>query len=106
MSGLEEIKARAAEPAAIRHRPHYQYVTALEASQADVMKLVALVEKIQADNRERAEQFRNTANRMWELIRLRDPERSLQDAERYEAYAMAHSAEAIFIEKAIKEALQ
>lgn len=106
---LDEIKARAAAPAAIENRPYfkyYEYVTALQESQADVMKLVALVEKIRDDNNERAAQFLATTERLWEQVRTRHPERSLDDAQRYEAYSNAHRAAAHFIQKAIKEELQ
>ena len=105
---LAEIKARAAAPAAIYetwHHPH-RYVTALQESQADVMRLVALVEKIRDDTNERAAQFLATTERLWEQVRTRHPERSLDDAQRYEAYSNAHRAAAHFIQKAIEEELQ
>lgn len=108
MSALDEIKARAAAPAAIYetyHSPH-EYVTALEASQADVMKLVALVEKIRDDTQEQASQYQASSDRLWGLVAARDPERSSQDAARYSAYAALAMASASSISKTIKEALQ
>lgn len=110
MSALEEIKTRAAEPEKVIEwagNPYAdEYITALQASQADVTKLVALVEKIRDDTNERAAQFIATTERLWEQVRTRHPERSLDDAQRYEAYSNAHRAASHFIQKAIEEELQ
>lgn len=109
MSGLEEIKARAAEPDKVIEwagNPYAdEYVGALQASQADVPKLVALIEKIRDDARADAEGSRATADRLWEQVRTRHPDRNIEDAQRYETYANGARASAIIIDKIIKEGL-
>lgn len=107
MSELERIKDRAAAPAAIyeAYRPAHHYVTALEESQADVMKLVALIEKIRDEATERADQYEHTSDRLWAQVRNRDPERNLEDAQRYTAYASGARASANIINRNIKEGL-
>ena len=107
VSGLDAIKARAAAPATIYEMyssPHH-CVTALEESHADVMKLVALIEKIREEAEERATIYQATSDRLWEQIRARDPERNLGDAERYTAYAALARGSAHIIDKTIKEGL-
>lgn len=107
MSELEAIKARAAAPAIIyeTYRPAHHYVTALEESQADVPKLVALIEKIRDDGAQRANEWEATADRLWKQVRDRDPDRSVEDAQRYTAYAISCRGNAHIIDKTIKEGL-
>lgn len=70
-----------------------------------VPQLVALIEKIRDDARADADGFQATSDRLWEQIRNRDPERNLEDAQRYTAYASAYRASANIIDKTIKEGL-
>lgn len=108
MSGLDEIKARAAAPDKILEWADVysdEYNGALQESQADVPKLVALIEKIRDDMTARADQYEATADRLWELVRNRDPERDAEDAQRYSHYASGARATAHIIDKTIKEGL-
>lgn len=70
-----------------------------------VPQLVALIEKLRDEAEERATQYEATSDRLWELIRTRDPERNLGDAERYTAYAALARASAYIIDKTIEEGL-
>lgn len=108
MSGLDEIKARAAAPDKVLEwtNPYAdEYTTALQESQADVPKLVALIEQLRDEATERANQYEASADRLWELVRTRDPERNAEDAQRYSAYAHGARAAAHIIDKTIKEGL-
>lgn len=108
MSGLEEIKARAAAPDKVLEWADVysdEYTGAVQASQADVPKLVALIEKIRDEATERADQYQATADRLWALAAARHPEGSSQDATRYSAYASLAAATAYIIDKTIKEGL-
>lgn len=70
-----------------------------------VPKLVALIEKLRDDAAQRATEWEATADRLWKQIRDRDPERNLEDAQRYTAYAISHRGNAHIIDKIIKEGL-
>lgn len=106
MSGLEEIKARAAaasdDTKPVTLEEAFQVVAR---SQADVLKLVALIEQLRDEATERANQYEASADRLWELVRTRDPERNAEDAQRYSAYAHGARAAAHIIDKTIKEGL-
>lgn len=109
MSELERIKARATEPAKVLEwagNPYMdEYIGALQASQADVPKLVALIEKIRDEATQRANGYEATADRLSRQVIDRDPERDPEEAQRYGAYATAYRAVANIIDRTIKEGL-
>lgn len=70
-----------------------------------VPQLVALIEKIRDDAASDAAGFEATADRLWQEVRDRHPDRSVEDAQRYSAYAAAHRSSAFIINKTIEEGL-
>lgn len=70
-----------------------------------VPKLVALIEKIRDDATERATQYEATADRLWEQVRTRHPERDAAEAGHYSAYATNARGSAYIIDKTIREGL-
>lgn len=108
MSGLDEIKARAAAPDKVLEWADVysdEYLGAVQESQADVPKLVALIEHLRDDAAQRATEWEATADRLWKQVRDRDPDRNIEDAKRYTAYSISHRGNANIIDKTIKEGL-
>lgn len=106
MSELDAVKARAAaacdDTTPVILEDAFQIMAR---SQADVPKLVALIEKIRDEMDGRATAYETTADRLWKQIETRDPERNLEEAQRYGAYATNARAAAYIIDKTIKEGL-